>query len=128
VLKSELQIRPLFHQEEPRVKAHVMVAFLGYALWVTLKHLLKRRPTIVPQPSLSGVNNAQSWSPMKALDLLSKLQSADIVLPATDGREIRLRRVAERTSEQESLLLQLGLTVPERLKSYSKCSVAFATA
>src|SRR5215470_15601733 len=42
VLKSELSIRPLFHQKEPRVKAHVMVAFLGYALWVTLKHLLKR--------------------------------------------------------------------------------------
>ena len=37
-LKSELSIRPLFHQKEPRVKAHVMVAFLGYALWVTLKH------------------------------------------------------------------------------------------
>ena len=47
-LKSELSIRPLFHQLEPRVKAHVMVAFLGYALWVTLKHLLKRRPDIVP--------------------------------------------------------------------------------
>jgi transposase len=45
-LKSELSIRPLFHQLEPRVKAHVMVAFLGYALWVTLKHLLKR--SIVP--------------------------------------------------------------------------------
>jgi hypothetical protein len=128
VLKSELQIRPLFHQKEPRVKAHVMVAFLGYALWVTLKHLLKRRPTIVPQPSLSGVNNAQPLSPMKALDLLSKLQSADIVLPTTDGREIQLRRVAERTSEQESLLDQLGLNVPERLKSYSKCSADFAVA
>jgi transposase len=50
-LKSELSIRPLFHQLEPRVKAHVMVAFLGYALWVTLKHLLKRRAAIVPQPS-----------------------------------------------------------------------------
>jgi len=43
-LKSELSIRPLFHQKERRVKAHVMVAFLGYALWVTLKHLLQRRP------------------------------------------------------------------------------------
>src|SRR5215472_7454465 len=127
-LKSELAVRPLFHQKEPRVKAHVMVAFLGYALWVTLKHLLKRRPTIVPQPTTSGVNNAQPLSPMKALDLLSKLQSADIVLPTTDGREILLRRVAERTSEQESLLDQLGLNVPERLKSYSKCSADFAVA
>src|SRR6202050_2130673 len=55
-LKSELSIRPLFHQLESRVKAHVMVAFLGYALWVTLKHLLKRRPTIVPSVTRSGVN------------------------------------------------------------------------
>jgi transposase len=61
-LKSELSIRPLFHQLEPRVKAHVMVAFLGYALWVTLKHLLKRRAAIVPQPSASGVNHAQPLS------------------------------------------------------------------
>jgi transposase len=65
-LKSELSIRPLFHQKEPRVKAHVMVAFLGYALRVTLKHWLKRRPTIVPKPSLSGVDNPQPLSPMKA--------------------------------------------------------------
>ena len=128
VLKSELQIRPLFHQKEPRVKAHVLVAFLGYALWVTLKHLLKHRAAIVPQPSVSGVNNAQPLSPMKALDLLSKLQSADIVLPTTDGREIRIRRVAEPSSEQKSLLHQLGLSLPERLKSYSKCSADFAVA
>ena len=42
-LKSELSIRPIFHQLERRVKAHVLVAFLGYALWVTLKHLLARK-------------------------------------------------------------------------------------
>src|ERR1700746_2835066 len=77
VLKSELAIRPLFHQKEHRVKAHVLVAFLGYALWVTLKHRLQRRPAIVPQPSVSGVNNAQPLSPMKALALLSNLRSAD---------------------------------------------------
>jgi hypothetical protein len=127
-LKSELSIRPLFHQKEPRVKAHVLVAFLGYALWVTLKHLLKRRPAIVPQPSLSGVDNAQPFSPMKALTLLSTLQSADIVLPTTDGREIRLRRITEPTAEQKSLLHQLGLSLPERLKSLSKCSADRATA
>src|SRR5712692_922532 len=108
-LKSELSIRPLFHQLEPRVKAHVMVAFLGYALWVTLKHLLKRRPAIVPQPSVSGVANAQPLSAMKALALLSTLQSADIILPTTDGREIRLRRITEPTTEQKSLLQQLSL-------------------
>jgi hypothetical protein len=127
-LKSELSIRPLFHQLEPRVKAHVMVAFLGYALWVTLKHLLKRRPAIVPQPSGSGIDNAQPLSAMKALTLLSTLQSADIVLPTTDGREIRLRRITEPTAEQKSLLQQLGLSLPERFELNRKCSADLAIA
>ena len=53
-LKSELSIRPIFHQLERRVKAHVLVAFLGYALWVTLKHLLVRKnPTTSPAKALS---------------------------------------------------------------------------
>jgi transposase len=127
-LKSELSIRPLFHQKEPRVKAHVLVAFLGYALWVTLKHLLKRRPAIVPQPSASGVDNAQPLSPMKVLALLSTLQSADIVLPTTDGREIRLRRITEPSAEQKSLLHQLGLDLPEHFQLNRKCSVDPAVA
>jgi transposase len=127
-LKSELSIRPLFHQREPRVKAHVMVAFLGYALWVTLKHLLKCRPGIVPPPLTSGINNAQPLSAMKALALLSTLQSADIVLPTIDGREIRLRRITEPTAEQKSLLQQLGLSLPERFELNRKCSVDSATA
>jgi transposase len=127
-LKSELSIRPLFHQKEPRVKAHVLVAFLGYALWVTLKHLLKRRPAIVPRTSASGVDNTQPISPKKALALLSTVQSADIVLPTTDGREIRLRRITEPTAELKSLLHQLGLSLPERLKSLSKCSADSAIA
>jgi transposase len=122
-LKSELSIRPLFHQLEPRVKAHVMVAFLGYALWVTLKHLLKRRAAMVPTPSASGVENVQPFSPMRALSLLSTLQSADIVLPTTDGREIRLRRITEPTAEQKSLLQQLGLPLPDRLECNRECSV-----
>jgi transposase len=127
-LKSELSIRPLFHQKESRVKAHVLVAFLGYALWITLKHLLKRRARMAPQPSVSGVDDAQPLSPMKALTLLSSLQSADIVLPTTDGREIRLRRITEPTTEQKSLLHQLGLSLPVRLKSLSKCSADSAIA
>jgi transposase len=127
-LKSELSIRPLFHQKEPRVKAHVMVAFLGYALWVTLKHLLKRRPAIQPQSSTSGAENAQPLSVMKALALLSTLQSADIVLPTTDGREIRLRRITEPTAEQKSLLQQLGINLPEWFELNRKCSVDSATA
>jgi hypothetical protein len=127
-LKSELSIRPLFHQLEARVKAHVMVAFLGYALWVTLKHLLKRRLATEPRPTVSGVDNAEALSAMKALTLLSTLQSADIVLPTTDGREIRLRRITEPTAEQKSLLRQLGISLPERFELNRKCSVDFATA
>ncbi len=126
-LKSELSIRPLFHQLESRVKAHVMVAFLGYALWVTLKHLLKRRSAIVPEPSTSGVN-AQPLSPMKALALLSALQSADIVLPTTDGREIRLRRITEPDAQQKSLLRQLGISLPDHFQLNRKCSADSAIA
>lgn len=125
-LKSELSIRPLFHQLESRVKAHLMVAFLGYALWVTLKHLLKRR--VLPQPSLSGVTNAQPLSARKALSLLSTLHSADIVLPTTDGREIRLRRITEPTAEQKALLNQLGLTLPAPFQLNRKCSADSAIA
>jgi len=127
-LKSELSVRPLFHQLEPRVKAHVMVAFLGYALWVTLKHLLKRRPAIVSKPSASGVENAQPMTPMKAIALLSTLQSADIILPTTDGREIRLRRITEPTAEQKLLLRQLGITLPEHLQLNRECSADSAIA
>ena len=127
-LKSELSIRPLFHQKEPRVKAHVMVAFLGYALWVTLKHLLKRRPTILPRASAGRMESAQPLAPTKALALLSTLQSADIVLPTTDGRELRLRRITEPTTEQNYLLHQLGISLPERLNLHAKCSADSAIA
>src|SRR5258707_11507566 len=126
-LKSELSIRPLFHQKEPRVKAHVLVAFLGYSLRVTLKHLL-HRSELVPQHSAIGAYQCESLSPMKALALLSTLQSADSVLPTTDGREIGWRRLTQPTAEQKSLLHHLGLSLPERLKSLSKCSADFATA
>jgi transposase len=126
-LKSELSIRPLFHQKERRVKAHVMVAFLGYALWVTLKHLLQRRPALIPKPPAASVGKAQPFTPMQALALLSKLHSGDIVLPTTDGREIRLRRVTEPTAEQKSLLDLLGISLPDRLSFNRQCSVDSAT-
>lgn len=107
-LKSELAIRPLFHQLERRVKAHVLVAFLGYALWVTLKHLLHRRGT--------------GLTPTHALAQLATLQSADIVLPTTDGREIRLRRVTQPTPDQQQLLDQLEITIPTHLEWNAECS------
>jgi len=65
---------------------------------------------------------------MKALALLSTLQSADIVLPTTDGREIRLRRITELTAEQKSLLQQLGLTLPAHFELNRKCSADSAIA
>jgi hypothetical protein len=127
-LKSALSIRPLFHQQERRVKAHVMVAFLGYALWVTLKHLLQRRPAWIAKPATAEVGNAQPLTPMQALALLSQLHSGDIVLPTTDGREIRLRRVTEPTTEQKFLLDLLGISLPDRLNFNRQCSVDSAMA
>jgi transposase len=112
-LKSELSIRPLFHQLEHRVKAHILVAFLGYALWVTLKHLLHRK-------------NSKT-TPARVLALLATVQSVDIVLPTTDGREIRLRRVTTPSLEQNSVLGLLGITLPERLDLDFECSVNSAT-
>jgi transposase len=113
-LKSELAIRPIFHQREQRTKAHVLVAFLGYALWVTLKHLLH--------------GQRSALSPARALALAATLHSADIVLPTTDGREIRLRRVTTPTAEPCALFVQLGITVPERLSFDQECSADSATA
>lgn len=113
VLKSELSIRPIFHQLERRVKAHVLVAFLGYALWVTLKHLLRRK-------------NLKT-SPAQALSMLSGLRSADIVLPTTDRRQIRLRRITTPTQEQQTLLASLGMQIPKRLDLDYQCSADSAT-
>src|SRR5207245_4828721 len=81
---------------------------LGYALWVTLKHLLR------------GKNI--EMSPAKALALLSTLQSADIVLPTTKAREIRLRRITNPSAEQQNLLARLNLTLPERIGLPLECS------
>jgi transposase len=110
-LKSELAIRPLFHQLERRVKAHILVAFLGYALWVTLKHVLHRRGT--------------GLTPARALAQLATLQSADVILPTTDGREIRLRRVATPTPEQQRLLDQLDIAIPAHFEWNAECSADF---
>jgi transposase len=115
-LKSELAIRPLFHQLERRVKAHVLVGFLGYALQVTLKHLLKR--------------SASEYSPAEALKWLAEIRSVDIVLPTVEGREIWLRRISKLDEQQQRILLQLRLQLPERLEpiQIQKCSADSAIA
>lgn len=109
-LKSELAIRPLFHHLEKRVKAHVLVAFLGYALQVTLKHLLKR--------------SGSEYAPAEALKRLGDIHSVDIVLPTVEQREIWLRRIAKLDEEQKRILHQLQLELPERLEpiQIQKCS------
>jgi len=107
-LKSELAIRPIWHQKDPRVQAHILVAFLGYALWVTLKHTLKRA--------------GSSLSPQQALHCLRGIKSGDILLETTDGRTLRLRRVSQPDPQQQLLLHQLQLTLPERLGVDMECS------
>lgn len=107
-LKSELSIRPIFHQLERRVKAHILIAFLGYALWVTLKHLLRRRHS--------------DMTPAQCIAMLATIQSADIVLPTTEGHEIRLRRITIPTAQQKDVLRQLGMVLPDRLDFNRECS------
>ena len=109
-LKSELAVRPLFHQLERRVMAHVLVAFLGYALLVTLKHLLKR--------------GGAEYSPANVLKRLAEVYSVDIVLPTLEGREIWLRRISKLDDQQQKILFQLQLPLPERLEPTQilKCS------
>src|SRR2546422_1088320 len=113
-LKSELSIRPLFHRLERRGEGHSPVAVFRCALRGTLK-----RP-------LRGKNI--EMSPAKALALLSTLQSADIVLPTTEAREIRLRRITNPSAEQQNLLARLNLTLPERIGLPLECSADSAVA
>jgi hypothetical protein len=89
---------------------------------------IQARHPQVPKPSASGVDDVQPISPMRAIALLSTLQSADIVLPTTDGREIRLRRITEPTAEQKSLLRQLGISLPQHLRFNRECSADSAIA
>jgi transposase len=102
--KTELSIRPVWHQKKERVQAHIFVCFLAYVLWKTLEQWQKR----------AGLGN----SPRTILDELARLQSADIVLPTADDprRELRIRCVVRPDKAQAQLLDRLGLRLPERLK------------
>jgi hypothetical protein len=99
-MKSEIKVRPIWHQLGHRVEAHIMVAFLGYAMQVCLKKLAARKA-----PSLS------SW---QVLQHLRKIVLVDVEFDTADGRAITLPRITLPEKEQAALLLQLGWTLPEQ--------------
>ncbi|OGH60437.1 MAG: hypothetical protein A3G34_10390 [Candidatus Lindowbacteria bacterium RIFCSPLOWO2_12_FULL_62_27] len=107
-IKGDLSVRPIWHHDKKRVQAHILVAFLGYALWVTLKHQLKN----------SGVLFDQDYdvSPAKALRILSQIKSGDIMLPTTDGKLLRLRRVSRPDEQQRRLLAHLRIPLQEKVR------------
>jgi transposase len=100
--KSELSIRPVWHHRADRVKAHIFVCFLAYALWKTLEQWQQR----------AGLGNG----PRTILEELGHIQSAEVVLPTVDGRELRLRCVVRPEPSQLFLLERMGLQLPRRLK------------
>ena len=102
VQKSELALRPIWHQRPDRVQAHLLVCFLAYVLWKTLEQWQRR----------AGLGQ----SPRTVLAEFHRIQSTDVVLPTTDGRELRLRCVVRPDPEQAALLDRLGLELPQRLR------------
>ena len=100
--KSDLAIRPVWHQRSDRVRAHILVCFLAYVLWKTLQQWQHR----------AGLGD----SPRTMLGELRRIQSTDVVLPTADGRELRLRCVVRPDAAQAALLDRLGLDLPERLR------------
>lgn len=119
-LKSELLIRPMWHQYDGRVEAHVMVCVLAYALWKTLDHLAKQAclMTLIHKPDLArrhATAKPRPMSPEVILRELAKIQIGDIVLATSDARQLALRRVARPTPEQARILAALKLNLPERL-------------
>jgi transposase len=119
-MKSHLWLRPMWHQTGGRIQAHVFVCVLAYALWKALDHLLRRggAMTRIRKPDEEGRPTSpedRPMSPAMALKLMHGVKIGDILLETTDGRKLRLRRVARPTPEQAELLAGLKLTLPERL-------------
>jgi len=116
IQKSDLVIRPIWHQKEERVKAHILVCFLAYVLWKALENWQSR----------AGLGH----SPRTLLEELKHIHSADVILPTTDGRELKIRCVVRPSKAQEILLSRLGLTLPKRLRppkpAIPKCSANFS--
>jgi len=99
-LKSELSIRPIYHQLEHRVEAHIMVAFLAYCLTVTLKHRLQA--------------HAPGLTPRAVMEKLAAIQMLDVWLPTTDGRYLVMPRYTEPEADLSILLYQLKITLPNQ--------------
>jgi transposase len=97
-LKSDLGIRPIYHQLEHRVEAHILVAFLAYCLIVTLKHRLQAY--------------APGLTPRAVLEKLATIQMLDVSFPTTDGRRLVMPRYTEPDSEQALVLHHLKLVLP----------------
>ncbi len=104
IQKSELSIRPIWHQREDRVQAHILVCFLAYVLWKTLEQWQRR----------ARLGN----SPRTVLDEIGRIQSADVVLPLAENpsRKLRIRCVVRPDKAQALLLDRLGLRLPQRLR------------
>jgi hypothetical protein len=99
-LKGDLALRPIHHQIERRVEAHIFVAFLGYCLAVTLRMMLRRA--------------APGLTPRMVLQSLSKIQMVDVHIPITDGRVLILPRYTEPEPEQLMILEKLNLKLPSQ--------------
>ena len=99
-LKDDLQLRPIYHQLEHRVEAHIFVAFLAYCLHVTLRAKLK--------PLAPGL------TPRAVLDKLAAIQMLDVHFPTTDRRTLILSRYTELNADQKLLVKQLKLNLPSQ--------------
>jgi transposase len=121
VLKSELLLRPIWHQYSGRTQAHVFVCVLAYALWKTLDHLAKQAglQTLIHKPDLARGTAAPKPRPMTPeviLRELSRIMIGDIELATTDHRQLIFRRVARPNAEQKRILQALDIHMPERLR------------
>jgi hypothetical protein len=99
-LKADLGLRPLFHQKQERIEAHIFVAFLSYCLHVTLRRWLR--------------DLAPGLTPRAVLDKFRSMQMIDVHLPTTDGRKVILSRYTQPEKDLQLLLDQLKLQLPEQ--------------
>ena len=99
-VKGDLAVRPLYHQKDERIEAHIFVTFLAYCLHVTLGRRLK--------------DLAPGLTPRSVLEKLGTMQMIDVHLPTTDGREVILTRYTQPEPEQRLLLERLKLKLPEQ--------------